>query len=100
MAGLRRSRPTPSPVVPKLLQRPPTDSAGWPREEPPWLRRGVLLVLAVTTGYLLALWLFDPLPGLLRLLFLAWLFAGSIEPPVVALTPRGLRPGVATHAVM
>jgi predicted PurR-regulated permease PerM len=100
MAGLRRSRPTPSPVVPKLLQRPPTDSAGWPRQEPPWLRRGVLLVLASVTGYLVALWLFGHLRGLLGLVFLAWLFAVGIEPLVVALTRRGLRRGLATGAVM
>src|SRR4051794_41082804 len=100
MAGLRRSRPTPSPVVPKLLQRPPTDSAGWPRQEPPWLRRGVFFVLAIVTGYQVALWLFSHLRGLLGLLFLAWLFAVSIEPVVDALARRGLRRGLATGVVM
>src|SRR4051794_31963552 len=100
MAGLRRSRPTPSPVVPKLLQRPPTDSAGWPRQEPPWLRRGVLLVLAVVAGYQIALWLFTNLRGFLGLLFLSWLFAVGIEPVVDALVRRGLRRGAATGLVM
>jgi predicted PurR-regulated permease PerM len=98
--GLRRPRPLPSPVVPKVLQRAPTDSAGWPRQEPPWLRRGVLLVLAVVTGYQLALWLFGHLRGFLGLLFLAWLFAVGIEPIVDALVRRGLRRGVATGGVM
>jgi hypothetical protein len=80
MAGLRRARQPSNPVVPKLLQRPPTDSAGWPRQEPPWLRRGIVLVLAAVTGYQVGLWLFGHLRGLLGLLFLAWLFAVSIEP--------------------
>ena len=100
MPGLRRPRSLPSPVIPKVLQRAPTDSAGWPRQEPPWLRRGVLLVLAVVTGYQLALWLFGHLRGFLGLLFLAWLFAVGIEPIVDALVRRGLRRGVATGAVM
>ena len=100
MPGLRRPRSLPSPVVPKVLQRAPTDSAGWPRQEPPWLRRGVLLVLAVVTGYQLALWLFGHLRGFLGLLFLAWLFAVGIEPIVDALVRRGLRRGVATGGVM
>jgi predicted PurR-regulated permease PerM len=100
MTGLRRSRQAAIPVVPKVLQRPATDSTGWPRQEPPWLRRAVFLVLAVVAGYQLALWLFGHLRGFLGLVFLAWLFAVSIEPVVDALARRGLRRGVATGAVM
>ncbi|MCW2508824.1 MAG: conserved rane protein of unknown function [Modestobacter sp.] len=100
MTGLRRSREASIPVVPKVLQRPATDSAGWPRQEPPWLRRAVFLVLAVVAGYQLALWLFGHLRGFLGLVFLAWLFAVSIEPVVDALARRGLRRGVATGVVM
>jgi predicted PurR-regulated permease PerM len=100
MTGLRRSRQASIPVVPKVLQRPATDSTGWPRQEPPWLRRAVFLVLAVVAGYQLALWLFGHLRGFLGLVFLAWLFAVSIEPVVDALARRGLRRGVATGAVM
>jgi predicted PurR-regulated permease PerM len=100
MPGLRRARQPSIPVVPKVLQRPPTDSAGWPRQEPPWLRRGVLLVLAVVTGYQVALWLFSSLRSFLGLLFLAWLFAVGIEPVVDALARRGLRRGMATGVVM
>ena len=51
MRGLRGARAASVPVVPKLLQRPATDSSGWPRQEPPWVRRGVLLVLAAVAGY-------------------------------------------------
>ncbi|MCU1620751.1 MAG: conserved rane protein of unknown function [Modestobacter sp.] len=97
MTGLRRSRQASIPVVPKVLQRPATDSTGWPRQEPPWLCRAVFLVLA---GYQLALWLFGHLRGFLGLVFLAWLFAVSIEPVVDALASRGLRRGVATGVVM
>jgi predicted PurR-regulated permease PerM len=100
MAGLRRARPTSVPVVPKLLQRPVTDSAGWPRQEPPWLRRGVVLVLAVVAGYQVGLWLFSQLREFLGLLFLSWLFAVGIEPVVDALARRGLRRGAATGLVM
>jgi predicted PurR-regulated permease PerM len=100
MTGLRRFRQAPSPVVPKVLQRSATDSAGWPRQEPPWLRRGVFFVLAVVAGYQVALWLFGHLRGFLGLVFLAWLFAVSIEPVVDALVRRGLRRGPATGLVM
>src|SRR3954471_6603712 len=100
MPGLRRPRPSPAPVVPKVLQRPATDSAGWPRQEPPWLRRGVLLVLAVVAGYQIALWLFTNLRDFLGLLFLSWLFAVGIEPVVDALVRRGMRRGAATGLVM
>jgi predicted PurR-regulated permease PerM len=100
MTGLRRFRQPPSPVVPKVLQRPATDSAGWPRQEPPWLRRSVFFVLAVVAGYQVALWLFGHLRDFLGLLFLAWLFAVSVEPVVDALARRGLRRGVATGVVM
>jgi predicted PurR-regulated permease PerM len=100
VTGVRRPRPQPLPAVPKLLQRPPTDSAGWPRQEPPWLRRGVLLVLAAVAGYQVGSWLFTHLRGLLGLLFLAWLFAVGIEPVVDALVRRGLRRGAATALVM
>jgi predicted PurR-regulated permease PerM len=100
MTRLRRARQQQLPVVPKLLQRPPTDTAGWPRQEPPWLRRGVLLVLAAVAGYQVGTWLFTHLRGLLGLVFLAWLFAVGIEPVVDALVRRGLRRGAATGAVM
>jgi predicted PurR-regulated permease PerM len=100
MVRLRGARQASVPVVPKVLQRSATDSAGWPRQEPPWLRRGVLLVLAVVAGYQVVLWLFFNLRGFLGLLFLAWLFAVGIEPVVDALVRRGWRRGAATGSVM
>jgi predicted PurR-regulated permease PerM len=60
----------------------------------------VFFLLAVLTGYQLALWLFTHLRGFLGLLFVAWLFAIGIEPIVDALARRGLRRGVATGLVM
>jgi predicted PurR-regulated permease PerM len=60
----------------------------------------VFFVLAVVAGYQVALWLFGHLRNFLGLLFLAWLFAVSVEPIVDALARRGLRRGVATGAVM
>jgi predicted PurR-regulated permease PerM len=100
MVRLRGARQAAMPVVPKVLQRPATDSAGWPRQEPPWLRRGVVLVLAVVAGYQVALWLFSNLRDFLGLLFLSWLFAVGIEPVVDALVRRGWRRGAATGLVM
>jgi predicted PurR-regulated permease PerM len=64
------------------------------------LRRSRQASIPVVAGYQLALWLFGHLRGFLGLVFLAWLFAVSIEPVVDALARRGLRRGVATGAVM
>jgi predicted PurR-regulated permease PerM len=100
MVRLRGARQASLPVVPKVLQRPATDSAGWPRQEPQWLRRAVVGVVAVVAGYQVALWLFANLRDFLGLLFLAWLFAVGIEPVVDALVRRGLRRGAATGLVM
>lgn len=79
---------------------PAADLSGWPRQAPPWLRRGVVFVLIAIAGFQAALWLFDNLRGFLGLLFLAWLFAISVEPVVDALERRGMRRGVATGLVL
>ena len=100
MVRLRGIRQVASPVVPKVLHRPPPDPGGWPRQEPAWVRRGVLLVLAAVAGYQVGSWAFVHLRGLLGLLFLAWLFAVGIEPVVDGLVRRGLRRHVATGVVM
>ncbi|MGY1617923.1 AI-2E family transporter [Geodermatophilus sp. SYSU D00691] len=70
------------------------------RREPPWLRRALLLVLAAVAAYQVVLWAFTNLRGFLGLLFLAWLFAISIEPVVAALVRRGVRRGGATGIVL
>ena len=77
-----------------------TNNSGNLSKEPPWLRRAVLLVLVAVAGYQVAVWAFTGLRSFLALLFLAWLFATSIEPPVRALTQRGIRRGAATGLVM
>ncbi|MGY1602136.1 AI-2E family transporter [Geodermatophilus sp. SYSU D00815] len=70
------------------------------RREPPWLRRAVLLVVAAVAAYQVGVWAFTNLRGFLGLLFLAWLFAISIEPAVHALVRRGVRRGAATGIVL
>ena len=72
----------------------------WPQEAPRWLRRGVLFVLIAVAGLQAAEWVFLNLRGFLGLLFLAWLFAISLEPLVDLLEDRGMRRGAATGIVM
>lgn len=57
---------------------PGADPAGWPRQAPPWLRRGVVFVLVAVAGFQASLWLYDNLRGFLGLLFLAWSRTDSI----------------------
>src|SRR4051794_27489094 len=100
MTGLRRSRQASLPVAPKALQRSAADTGGWPRREPPWLRRGAVSVLAVVAAYQVTLWVFGNLRHFFALLFVAWLFAVSIEPIVEGLARRGVRRGAATGIVL
>jgi len=100
MAGLRRARQSSPPPLPKVLQRSAADGAGWGRQEPPWLRRGVVSVLALLAAYQATLWVLANLRHFLGLLFLAWLFAVTIEPVVEALARRGVRRGAATGLVL
>ncbi len=67
---------------------------------PPWWRRGVLFVLVAIVGLQVAEWLFFGLRSVLGLLFLAWLFAITVEPVVNALERRHMRRGLATGIVM
>lgn len=67
---------------------------------PPWFRRAVVFVLLAVAAYQAVVWAFLTLRGFLGLLFLAWLFAISIEPLVVRLTRLGLRRGAATGLVL
>lgn len=71
------------------------------RKRPPrWLKRGVIFVLVAVAGLQVAEWLFYRLGSFLGLLFLAWLFAISVEPVVDRLARRGWRRGVATGVVL
>jgi predicted PurR-regulated permease PerM len=71
-----------------------------PRQPPAWLRRGIVYALAGVAVYQVAVWAFRSLSHFLGLLFLAWLFAISIEPVVHRLEQRGMRRGLATGLVM
>jgi predicted PurR-regulated permease PerM len=67
---------------------------------PRWLHRAALLALAAVIAFNVAQWGFTHLRSFLGLVFLAWLFAISIEPVVDALERRGVRRGLATGGVM
>lgn len=75
---------------------PPTSS----RRVPPWFRRAVVFVLVAVACYQVAVWALLNLRGFLGLLFLAWLFAISIEPLVERQVRLGLRRGAATGVVL
>jgi predicted PurR-regulated permease PerM len=70
---------------------------GW---SPPWFRRAVVTVLVAVAAYQAVVWAFLNLRGFLGLLFLAWLFAISIEPIVARLARLGMRRGAATGLVL
>ena len=70
------------------------------RQPPAWLRRGIVYALVAVAVFQVAVWAFQSLSRFLGLLFLAWLFAISIEPVVHRLERRGMRRGVATGLVM
>lgn len=92
-------------VAPDAAKKPEvpaggTGAVGWLRESQPFLRRGVIFVLVAVAGLQLAEWLFQGLRSFLGLVFLAWLFAISMEAVVDALERRGMRRGLATGLVM
>ena len=66
------------------------------RRPPAWLRRGIIFVLVAVAAFQAADWAFLNLSRFLGLLFLAWLFAISLEPVVHLLEDRGMRRGAAT----
>jgi predicted PurR-regulated permease PerM len=70
------------------------------RQPPVWLRRGIVYALVAVAVFQAAVWAFQSLSHFLGLLFLAWIFAISIEPVVHRLERRGVRRGVATGLVM
>ncbi len=92
-------RPAAAPVAGRLRERRAED-AGWMRQAPPWLRRGVVFTLVAIVGLQIAEWAFANLRSFLGLLFLAWLFSISVEPLVEGLERLGLRRGAATGLVL
>ena len=70
------------------------------RRPPAWLRGGIIYALVAVAVFQVAVWAFQSLSRFLGLLFLAWIFAISIEPVVHSLEQRGMRRGVATGLVM
>ncbi|MGY1625049.1 AI-2E family transporter [Geodermatophilus sp. SYSU D00965] len=96
MDGDERAGPRPG----EPAARRPADEAGWFRQAPPWLRRGVVFALVAVAVFQVAVWAFASLRGFLGLLFLAWLFSISVEPVVERLTGAGLRRGAATGLVL
>lgn len=86
--------PPAGPAAPAPTPRDPE------RQAPAWLRRGVVTVLVAVAVFQVAVWVVQSLAGFLGLLFLAWLFAISVEPVVDALSRRGLRRGAATGLVL
>jgi predicted PurR-regulated permease PerM len=76
------------------------DTASWFQQAQPWFRRAVVFVLLAIAALQAAEWLFQGLRNFLGLLFLAWLFAISMEAVVGALQRRGMRRGLATGLVM
>jgi predicted PurR-regulated permease PerM len=67
---------------------------------PPWFRRAVVFVLLAVAVFQASVWAFLNLRSFLGLLFLAWLFAISIEPLVERLVRLGMRRGGATGLVL
>jgi predicted PurR-regulated permease PerM len=76
------------------------DATPWFKQAQPWFRRAVIFVLVAVVTLQVAEWLFQGLRTFLGLLFLAWLFAISMESVVGALERRGMRRGLATGLVM
>src|SRR5262245_54483790 len=74
----------------------PSDTRSWFEQAQPWFRRSVVFVLIAIALFQVAEWLFLGLRTFLGLLFLAWLFAISMEAVVRALERRGMRRGLAT----
>jgi len=90
-------------AAPRLAEqdvRRSADEAGWFRQAPPWLRRGVVFALVAIAVFQVAVWAFASLRGFLGLLFLAWLFSISVEPLVARLARTGMRRGAATGLVL
>ncbi|MEV4501780.1 AI-2E family transporter [Streptomyces klenkii] len=84
--------PEPAPPAPPP---PPGTAAGMP----PWLPRAMVSALALVACFMLAVWAFQQLIGLLLNILIAFFLALAIEPAVSRLSARGMRRGLATGLV-
>ncbi|MET9417395.1 AI-2E family transporter [Streptomyces klenkii] len=84
--------PEPAPPAPPS---PPGTAAGMP----PWLPRAMVSALALVACFMLAVWAFQQLIGLLLNILIAFFLALAIEPAVSRLSARGMRRGLATGLV-
>lgn len=66
---------------------------------PPWLPRAMVSGLALVACFMLAVWAFQQLIGLLLNILIAFFLALAIEPAVARLSARGMRRGLATGLV-
>ncbi|PSJ27137.1 AI-2E family transporter [Streptosporangium nondiastaticum] len=66
---------------------------------PPWLLRAMVSALALVACFMLAVWAFQQLVGLLLNILIAFFLALAIEPAVARLSARGMRRGLATGLV-
>lgn len=79
---------------------PAADRPGSSGKVPPWLRRGLVYAVVAVAALQVAEWVFWNLRSFLGLLFLALLFATTVEPVVNSLERKGMRRGLATGVVM
>lgn len=81
-------------------------AGGSPENHPQWVaipaanaRRTAVIVVLIVVALWIGVWMFTSLGSFLFLILLAWLISVAMEPPVLWLTARGLRRGLATGIV-
>ncbi|MEH6377522.1 AI-2E family transporter [Streptomyces sp. KLMMK] len=88
--------PAPEPAPPPPPEPSGTDTgAAMPR----WLPRAMVTALALLACFMLAVWAFQQLIGLLLNILIAFFLALAVEPAVSRLSARGMRRGLATGLV-
>ncbi|MFC5146027.1 AI-2E family transporter [Streptomyces aureoversilis] len=87
--------PVPEPVPPP----PPEPSGTGAGTMPRWLPRAMLTALALLACFMLAVWAFQQLIGLLLNILIAFFLALAVEPAVSRLSARGMRRGLSTGLV-
>ncbi|MFE5870203.1 AI-2E family transporter [Streptomyces roseifaciens] len=86
--------PAPEPAPP-----PPPEPSGTDTAMPRWLPRAMVTALALLACFMLAVWAFQQLIGLLLNILIAFFLALAVEPAVSRLAARGMRRGLATGLV-